>query len=295
MCYVGDNIMIALSNYAWFNDTRLSRRSIELFNASRRATGMVAERYPSGWRQECGTFSLLWPTMVRDYGMWRDDAPFIKSMIPGVRSVIAEFEALVHEDGLLHHVPGWPFIDWVPDWDSGNPALLGYERGINEGDSSLINLSWVRTLQAGAQIEEAYGEPMLAKYYNDRARKTFDLVIQRYWDKKKNLLRNTLVDDGLSEHAQTLALVTGLLDAKKTKACLAALKKGGLAKATIYFSFYLLDALYRHGEDAEFFRRLEFWRTLPDLGFTSTPEMDEPSRRFQDRANRAHARRDGKF
>ena len=278
MCYVGDNITIAASNYAWFTDDRLCRRSIELFNCSRRATGLVAERYPSGWRQECGTFSLLWPTMVRDYGMWRDDAAFVRSMLPGVRSMLAEFEALVHEDGLLHHVPGWPFIDWVPEWDSNNAAWLGYEDGVRAGDSSLINLFWVRSLQAGAQIEEAYGEPQLASYYQDKARKTFNLVIERYWDKKRNLLRNTRVDDSVSEHAQILALITGYLDAKKTKGCLATIKKGGIAKATIYFSFYLLDALYRHGESAEFFQRLAFWRTLPELGFTSTPESGEPSR-----------------
>lgn len=49
--------------------------------------------------------------------------------------------------------------------------------------------------------------------------------------------------DSVSEHAQILALITGFLDAVKTKGCLAAIKKGGMPKATIYFSFYLLDAL----------------------------------------------------
>ena len=34
----------------------------------------------------------------------------------------------------------------------------------------------------------------------------------------------------------------------------------GLEKATISSSYYLLDALYRHGETEEFYKRLEFWR-----------------------------------
>ena len=75
------------------------------------------------------------------------------------------------------------------------------------------------------------------------------------------------------------ALLTGLLDEKKTAACIVALRNGeGLAKATIGFSFYLLDALYRNGQETEFHRRLDFWRALPNFGFTSTPEGPEPGR-----------------
>ena len=36
MCYVGDNLLNAVANYAWFKDARLSRRSIELYEWSRR-------------------------------------------------------------------------------------------------------------------------------------------------------------------------------------------------------------------------------------------------------------------
>ncbi len=278
MCYVGDNIMHAAANYAWGPDDRLSRRSIRLFEWSRRPSGLVAERYPSRFRQESATYSLLWPMMLRDYAWWRDDAGFVKEMLPGVRSVLAEFDGMAQEDGLLHHVPGWPFVDWVPEW-SGAPFYHGYGPGVGEGDSSIVNLHWVLALQAAAQVEEAYGNPLLMEYNRQLAAKTFDLVLSRYWDEKRGLLLDSRGSTAASEHAQFFALLTGLLDAAKTRKCLAVLcGDKGLAKATIGGSFYLLNALYKHGYETEFHRRLEFWRPLLDLGFTSTPEGPEPGR-----------------
>lgn len=271
--YVGDNVIMALHNYAWFGDTRLSRRAIELFGWSRSASGLIAERYPSNWRQESATFSLLWPTMLRDYAWWRDDASFVKSQLPVLRGLLAEFDALCGDDGLLHTVPGWPFVDWVPGWRNGCGP------GVREGDSSIVNLHWVRALQAAAQIEAAYGDRLLAQRCDEQARALFTRVLTRYWNSGRELLLDTVGETVASEHAQTFALLTGLLPADKAQACLAALRTDStLARATIYGSFYVLSALYLHGDETELHRRLASWRALPDLGFTSTPEAPEPTR-----------------
>jgi hypothetical protein len=273
MCYVGDNVICALANYAWFGDARLSRRSIHLYEWSRRASGFVAERYPCRLRQESSTFSLFWPTMVRDYAWWRDDVPFVRSMIPGIRSLLAEFEGIA-QDVLLRKVPGWPFIDWCPEWDNGCGP------GVREGDSSIVNLQWVFALQAAAQLEAAFGDPMLGDRCTRLAQAVFAAVESRYWDTGANLFRDTLLADAWSEHAQTLALLTGLLDPAKTRAALVALEGEGkpLAKATIYGSFYVLRALSLRGQEAELHRRLAWWFDLPDRGFTSTPETPDPTR-----------------
>jgi alpha-L-rhamnosidase len=273
MSYVGDNLFSALSNYAWFGDVHLSRRSIQLFEWSRKASGFVAERYPSAWRQESATYSLLWPLMVRDYAWWRNDAPFVRSMLPGLRSVLSEFEALIGEDGLLHQVPGWPFVDWVPGWSAGCGP------GVREGDSSIINLYWVLALQAVADVEEAYGDSLLGRRDREMASSVFASIMNRYWDKGRGLVLDARGCEKASEHAQMYALLTGLLEPGKTQACLDALRDGrDLARATISASFFLLDALYRHGDETEFHRRLDFWRALPGRGFTATPEGPEPSR-----------------
>ena len=273
MCYVGDNVLVALCNYAWIQDTRLSRRSVQLYDWSRMHSGFVAERWPSGWRQECLTFSLFWPSMVRDYAWWRDDPAFVRAMLPGVRSMLAEFDGLVAEDGLLRRLPGWVFTDWVGSWPNGCAP------GANEGDSSIVNLQWVLAHQSAAQLEDAFGDPALSERHRRLAGEIFTKIVSRYWDGARGLLLDTTGGTTASEHAQMFALLTGLLGAEMTSDCLEALRRGdGLAKATIYSSYYVLDALYRHGQSDELHRRLDAWRTLPDLGFTSTPESPEPTR-----------------
>ena len=85
----------------------------------------------------------------------------------------------------------------------------------------------------------------------------------------------------LFRSAQVFALLTGLLDARKSQACVSAIERADelkLARATIYASFYVLDMLGRFGREAEFHKRLEFWRALPGQGFKAMPEMPEPSR-----------------
>ncbi len=274
MGYVGDSLLHALSNYVLFADDRVTRKSIELFDWSRRPSGLVTERYPSAWRQESATYSMLWVMMVRDYVVWRGEPGFVQQILPGVRGVLTELEALRYRDGLLAQAPGWPFVDWVPGWE------FGVGPGVREGDSSILNLHLVLGLQAAAEIEEAHGDSMLASRCRLRAGKVFRAILSRYWDKKRGLLLDTPGCEEASEHAQVFALLTGLLDPSRAAACLRALRDDGIcsAKTTVYGSFYLLEALYRYGEESAFHRRLDFWRALPELGFTATPEAPEPSR-----------------
>ena len=272
MSYLGDDRLHALGNYAWYPDDRLSRRAIELFDWSRQGSGLVAERYPSAWRQESVTYSMLWPLMLRDFVFWRDDPDFVRARLPGLRALLAELEGLKQRDGLIAEAPGWPFVDWVPGWDEGCGP------GVREGDSSILNLHWVLCLQAAAAVEEAHGDPLLARRCHGLARTAFDAVLKRYWSGDRGFLLDTIGNDAASEHAQFFALLTGLLDAEKIRACLEAIAGGGLAPATIYASFYLLDALYLHGLDADFHRRLAFWHSLPALGICCTPEGPEPAR-----------------
>lgn len=275
MMYVGDTRLHALSNYLGWADDRLTRRGIELLDWSRSGSlgGLVAERYPSAWRQESTTYAMMWVWMVRDYLWWRDDADFVRARLPGIRSLVETLLALRGEDGLLKRVPGWPFVDWVPTWNQGCGP------GMREGDSSIVNLHLVLMLRAAAQIEDAVGEPELAARAERIAAQTMTRIMQRYWDADRRVLLDTRGDKATSEHAQALALLTGLLDDASAAGCRRALVEGGMdAKASVYFSFYVLEALAACGEAEAFFSRLGFWRALRAQGFTALPEQPEPAR-----------------
>jgi len=275
MMYVGDTRLHGLSNFACYQDDRLTRRAVELFDWSR-VNGfgeMVAERYPCHLRQECCTYAMIWVWMVHDFMMWRDDLDFVRDCLPGVRRLLESFFPLITEEGVLGKLPGWPFVDWDRTYKTGCPP------GAREGDCSLLSLHFVHTLQYAAELEAAVGEPLMQKRYLDKAEEMMDATLRLYWDSERNLLLDTRMADATSEHAQALALLTGLLGEEHEAACLEALLNADFdAHCTIYFSHYLLEAFARYGQSDAYFAKLKFWRELPGQGFVSLPEAPEPSR-----------------
>lgn len=275
MMYVGDNLMHALSNYVGYEDIRLTRRTLELLDWSRAGSlgGLIAERYPAGWRQESATYAMLFPLMLRNHLMWRGDFECLQARVPGMRQLIESLLALRGKDGLLKTVPGWPFVDWVGIWDQGCGP------GVREGDSSIVNLHLVLALRAAAEIERALGESCLASRYESLASELMAKILERYWCNRDQVLRDTVGKAATSEHAHALALLSGLLEPEVAAACLRVLTQGRAeAKATIYFSYYILEALAAAGASDAFHGRLKFWRGLPGMGFTALPEMPDPCR-----------------
>ena len=144
--------------------------------------------------------------MVHDYWLWRDDAEFVKRQMPAVRSVAEAFRMLIRPDGLMDAPNGWNFMDWVdkPKWDAGVPA---------EGDfrpSSIINLQFALVLTHKAAMEEWAGEKALAGRDRDLAKAIVKAVLAHYWDAKRGLIADDSGHTLFSEHAQCLAILTGL-------------------------------------------------------------------------------------
>ncbi|WP_309383762.1 alpha-L-rhamnosidase C-terminal domain-containing protein [Cerasicoccus frondis] len=273
LSYVGDNVC-ELAFYCVSRDASLSKRCLELFDWSRHDGGWVAERYPSAHRQDSFTYSLLYPRLLRDHAYWRRDPAFMRDRLPGLRALIAECLQWVQDDGLVGQVPGWSFIDWVGSWENGCGP------GVAEGDSSLVNLHLLFSLKDYADIEQAYGAPALAEYARLLVQRTGQAIKERYWRHETKLLADDSSGGHFSEHAQTWALLAGILTDSEKNDCLHTWleRQDELAPMSIYFSYYGLDALYHMGADVEFYRRLSFWENLPQLGFTTTPERPEPSR-----------------
>jgi alpha-L-rhamnosidase len=273
MAYVGDSRLAALINYVVFADDRLSRRMLQLFDDSRRANGLVAERAPASWQQVSVTYSLLWVLMVRDFAWWRDDRAFVRARLRGVRAMIDEVLAFRAEDGLLRAVPGWSFVDWVPGWNEGCGP------GVREGDSSIVNLHLLLALRAHAELEFACGEPELAARARRLAEELERAVLERYWSAERGLLADTGARRDFSEHAQALGLVAGIQPPGGAAAWVQAwLAAPGLARATGYFSFYIMEAFRLAGCGAELHLRIDAGREVLATGLLTMPEAPEPTR-----------------
>ena len=77
--------------------------------------------------------------------------------------MLEHFEPYLNRDGLLENLPGWPFMDWVPQWETGDAP-----DGAN-GISALNNLLYVYALQKSAEVEDSLGEPLLAQRLRAKA------------------------------------------------------------------------------------------------------------------------------
>lgn len=273
LMYVGDTRLEVLTTYTMTADDRLPRKALTTFDHSRMHTGFTSSRFPTKMLQIIAPFSLWWVGMVYDYWLWRDDPAFVRGLLPGVRAVLEGFRALVSSDGLLQAPEGWNFTDWVPGWEAGVPPTARTQ------PSGILNLHLALALQYKAQMEACFGEAELAARDRATAARTLEVVLAHYWHDGRGLIADDMAQTSFSEHAQCLAVLTGLLPAA-TQARVAAglLHADDLARTTIYFTHYLFETYYRLGCAEALFDRLGLWFELPKWGFTTTFECPEPSR-----------------
>lgn len=275
LSYVGDTRLHALSNMLLYSDDRLSQNALVQFAQSRSGHGLVAERYPSHWRQESGTYALLYPCMVEEAWLWRGRRDQVLQLLPEVRGSMERCLEWLGSDGAVNAVAGWPCVDWVRghEWrECSGP-------GMREGDSSIVNFHFILAALALARLEEAMGDLLLAQRWKGIARICMQATIDRYWNPNLNCFNDTRLVEGISEHAQVLALLTGLLEQQQQSHCAKALLKGqNLAQCTLYFSHYLFEVYRLLGAEEALHERLQYWKSLRNQGFCTLPESPEPAR-----------------
>ncbi len=271
MMYVADTRVQMLLAYVFAGEERLPRRGMELFDLSRGRRGYPTMRHPSFLRQESATFAMIWPWMLHDYAMWRDDAAWLRGRLPGMRALMEALQTEEDAEGLLAKPPGWLFVDWVPEW------FVGWPPGQREGRrSAIINLQYLLSLQRAADLETWIGEPLLGQRWRQRAEALAVALAKKFWDEPRGLWADDDAHGTFSQHAQALAVIGGLRAPDVAR--WADAKANGLAAATIYFQHYLFEALGRVGCADLVLERLEMWRGLVKQGFKTPVESPEPAR-----------------
>lgn len=273
LMYVGDTRLELLTTYVLTRDDRLPRKALQLFDWSRLFSGLTQSRYPARVRQIIPPFSLWWVASVHDYALWRDDAAFVKSLLPGVREVCDHFAALIGPDGLLNAPDGWNFIDWVKSWDCGAPTP-----GKN-AVSGILNWQATYVFRLASELETWFGEPELSSLQKRRAHTIASAAHQCFWNEARGLYADDAHHTHWSEHAQCMAIISDLVPSD----CLprlgeSLLRDPDLARTSIYFTHYLFEAYYKLGQAEHLFARLNLWHSLKKQGLRTTVESPEPSR-----------------
>ena len=269
--YIGDTRIQALISYAVAGDDRLARQALLAFDQSRTPDGITRSRYPSSLPQTIPTFSLLYIGMLHDNWLYRPDPDFVRSLVPGTRTVLNWFATYEQPDGLLREIPWWSFIDWVskgeiPTYDANH-------------ESCVTTLEYLGALNDDADLEAALGDPLFASRYQARATRVRTGLYSKCWSTSRGLLADTPDQKSFSQQANVLAVLYDVIPKDRQPQVLSQVlainpgsTPGGTLSSSYYFRFYLARALDHAGMSDEYLKSLDPWRQLLPLHFSTWPE-----------------------
>ncbi len=291
--YAGDTRIQALVSYYMSGDGRLAKQAIRALDLSRTPEGLTFSRAPSRLPQYIPPFSLWWIAMVHDFWRYQDDEAFVKAQLPGVRAVLTYFAGRQQPDALLANVGWWNFVDWADAWPNGVPPLGA------RGESASLDLQLLLAYQAAADLEGTLGTRAQADAYRDAASRLRAAIRRTYWQPDRpagtrprsasasqvtgpavtGVFADVADGSKLSQHAQALAILAGVADpAEMASLAERMLGDADLVPASIYFKYYVHQAVIRAGLGDCYLDLLGEWRRMLDLGLTTWAEKAEPTR-----------------
>jgi len=270
--YIGDTriqILVSLYNSG---DERLAKNAMNLIDYSRQPQGYTLSRYPSDLVQVIPPFSLWYIGMLHDYMMYGSDPDFIVPKIIGTRQILNYFISHQRSDGSLEPIPNWNFTDWADGWQ------MGIGPSGKNGSSALLDLHLLLGLQSATELERFGGDEEYVTLYTSLSEKLEQTIKEKYWDDSRELFADTPEKDQFSQHANSLAILAGLVEGREAEELAELiLADTSLTQATIYFKFYLHQALVEAGLGDSYLDWLDIWRESIDYGFTTWPETSELS------------------
>ncbi len=272
--YAGDTRVQALISYAATGDGVPGRLALRHFDWSRLPCGLTQSRYPNQFTQVIPEFSLIWILMIYDYYSYFGEPEVISEHLNGINSVLNYFEELRGARGLIECVGYWNFTDWAKDWPGGRS-----DRGSDEPET-IVNLFYAEACRAAQFMCGRLLLPDRAAELAEKRRITLDAVNRFCFDDKRGLYRDMPGRNHYSVHANALALLADAVPLNHVPAIAAALTDNpALCQATLYFNFYVLEALKKCGDGARFMKMLDPWIAVLNQGHTTFPECPEPHSR----------------
>jgi alpha-L-rhamnosidase len=266
--YIGDTRIQAMISYYNTSDDRLARNALTEIDHSRLPEGVTRSCYPSKGTQIISTFSLWYICMLHDYWMYRGDDDFIKNLLPGERGVLDFFSKYQQPDGSLKNTPYWAFVDWA-----GNLAGGVQDK---DGSAAIYDLQLLWAYQWAAEMEAKIGLHDYAVIYGGKAAQLKATIRRKYWDPVKKLYADTKEKTGFSQHANSLAILTGMVnDANMPAVAGALLNDKSLTQCSVYFKYYLNQALVKAGLGNDYMKWLGIYRENIALGLTTWAEYSD--------------------
>jgi hypothetical protein len=273
--FEGDSRVQAVFHYLLAGEDRLARKAIDDFHASRTEEGLLLSHFPARTPQVIATFSLFWIGMLHDFRVYRGDAAFLRRYMPCAREILAWFDFHTRADGLLGFIAHAPFMDWTGDFKCGNAPQD------TDGGSSILTLLFASACGWMAELENVCGYPELTNRWRRMHRRLVKTTMNSCWDARRGLLADTPLKRTFSVHAQVQAILVGALRSSHARKVLRrAIDATGVTQVgTLYYRYYVAQAMKACGWREGFFDLLRSWETLLEgTGLTTWPESDKNPR-----------------
>lgn len=267
--YLGDTRIQALISLFNSGDDRLVKNYLRQSDLSRNAEGITMGRAPSDEAQYITPYALCYIYAIHDYMRYGSDQELVEELIPGAEQILNYFYRYQQTDGRLKNLPGWNFSDWVygPTWQQGM-ALRGAD-----GSSSLMDFQLLYGYQKMAELEKMFGHEEMSLTYTQRANQLKESIQQTYWSADRGLYSDRIEKDNFSQHANSWAILCGMGNAELRKEIGRKLTEDKtLAPCSLYYSFYLMQALTEAGYGNDLLKWLDPWRENLAMGLTTWAE-----------------------
>jgi alpha-L-rhamnosidase len=265
--YIGDTRIHALTLLYMSGDDRLMRNAIEQFDYSRTNEGMLASNYPNDGLSIIPCYSLVWIDMIYDYMMNRGDRDFVAKFKMGIGNVLDWYESHLDSTGLLNALPYFNFTDWVNDGENGIMPT------VKAGKSALSTMLFIYSLQHAVKIFEFVHENEKATHYKNISDHLRLSVFNQCWNSERSMMAENPLKNDFTQHTNILAVLTNTVSQPEYKNIMEKVMSGvSMDKTSIYYDFYLFEALKKAEMPEYFIKKLFLWKVMISQGLTTTPE-----------------------
>lgn len=267
MQYVGDLRPHLMAWHSLTGDLTFFHSAIEQFNNSRLPDGNITSCYPLKATFVHPTYSLIWIDMLHDLMMLEGNKHLLESYLSEIDEVFDYYESIINKNGLVGKSPYHFFIDWYVPKGGNSPVN-------KNGNSAILTLNYVYTLNKAAEIVEWLGYRQKAAFYRIQAKKYAEIVRKLCFDKQKNIYADDPEQTFYDQRASILAVLTGAHTKAEQKALMEKILNNQTwfdSKANLFYYFYLFEAMEKTGI-GNFAETLQPWKSIVDMGLTATPE-----------------------
>jgi hypothetical protein len=125
-------------------------------------------------------------------------------------------------------------------------------------------------------MEQSIGMPAYATKYQEVIKDLQAAIQKKYWNANKQLYADRAEQDVYSQHANTLAILTGTVKGAEAKQLGEKLMQDkSLTEATIFFKYYVYQALVVAGYGDGYLDWLSIWKENIQQGLTTWAEISD--------------------